>query len=67
MQRTAMDVATQQILSNLGGESRGTEDGLANFGNKVKEYWNTVKTDPQVLTSRRGALNGVDSFFGSCF
>ena len=46
-----MDLATQQILSGLtAGESRDPEDGaggLTNFGNKVKEYWNTVKTEPQ--------------------
>ena len=45
-----MDLATQQILSGLtAGESRDSEGGaggLTNFGNKVKEYWNTVKTEP---------------------
>ena len=39
----------EQLMSSLGGgggDPRGSEDGLANFGNKVKEYWNTVKTEP---------------------
>ena len=44
-----MDIATQQILSGLTApEARATEGGaggLANFGNKVKEYWSTIKTD----------------------
>ena len=47
---STMDLATQQILSGLtAGESRDSEGGaggLTNFGNKVKEYWNTVKTEP---------------------
>ena len=54
-----MDLATQQILSGLTAgeprESEGGAGGLTNFGNKVKEYWNTVKTDheplPQVQVS----------------
>ena len=49
-----MDLATQQILSSLSGgdQPRAPEDGLANFGNKVKEYWNTVKTEPPGQVSR---------------
>lgn len=49
-----MDLATQQILSSLSGGDppRAPEDGLANFGNKVKEYWNTVKTEPSGQVSR---------------
>lgn len=41
-----MDLSGQQMLSSMVGEGRGEE--LASFGNKVKEYWNTVKTEPQV-------------------
>ncbi len=41
-----MDLSGQQLLGAMVGEGRGEE--LANFGNKVKEYWNTVKTEPQV-------------------
>ena len=44
-----MDMATQQILSGLASNEGHSQDsgggGLASFGNKVKEYWNTVKTD----------------------
>ena len=45
--RVEMDMAAQQILSGLTGGQQGSggAGGLANFGNKVKEYWNTVKTD----------------------
>ena len=49
-------VAMEQMLANMVEEGRGEE--LASFGNKVKEYWNTVKVEPPVRGKSEGSFVG---------
>ena len=51
-------VSMEQMLANMVEEGRGEE--LASFGNKVKEYWNTVKVEPPVRGKSEGIFWGVN-------